>query len=138
MKTPTQSAEILKNFVAPRQLSTLLDLAAHCEEKDYFIETLDEMATRIDEMPHTYQQDGKGDQAIAYLHYFRGSGDWYITEKDMGDGSGDLTQYQAFGLADLGYGPEFGYIGIEELKQCNVEIDLHFTPKPIGEIKQSH
>jgi len=57
--------------------------------------------------------------------------DWYITEKDMGD-----EQIQAFGLADLGMGfPELGYISIEELVENGVELDLHWTPKTLAEVK---
>lgn len=44
-----------------------------------------------------YEQDGKGEEAIVTLHYFRGGMDWFITEKDM-----EPEQHQAFGLADLG------------------------------------
>jgi len=56
--------------------------------------------------------------------------DWYITERDM-----ETDQLQAFGLANLGYGGELGYISIEELKSSNVEIDLHWTPKTLREVK---
>jgi hypothetical protein len=68
-----------------------------------------------------------------YLHYFRGSCDWYIMEKDI-DSHGD-GQSQAFGLADLGYGGELGYISIQELCECGVELDLHFKPISFGELK---
>ncbi|MBL0011067.1 MAG: DUF2958 domain-containing protein [Nitrosomonas sp.] len=81
-------------------------------------------------MPKTYGQDGMGDKAIAYLHYFSGGSDWYITEKDMED-----EQLQAFGLANLGQGGELGYISIQELIDAGVEIDLYWTPKTIGQIK---
>lgn len=91
---------------------------------------LHEVQRIIDTMPRTYGQDGKGDQAIAYLHYFRGSGDWYITELDL-----EPEQHQAFGLVDLGFGPELGYISIIELVECNVELDLYWTPKTLAEIK---
>jgi hypothetical protein len=64
--------------------------------------------------------------------------DWYITERDIGDGDDD-TQHQAFGLADLGVGePELGYISIAELIDNNVELDLHFDPTPISQLKSSH
>ena len=80
-------------------------------------------------MPRGYEQDGKGDSAIAYLHYFTGSCDWYITERDTTD-----EQHQAFGLADLGYGPELGYISVQELIENGAELDLYFEPKPLKEI----
>ena len=83
-------------------------------------------------MPETYGQDGMGDKAIAHLHYFKGSMDWYITEKDM-----EGEQLQAFGMVDMGYGPELGYISIAELVQNGIELDLHFTPMTLGEIKNN-
>lgn len=64
-------------------------------------------------MPKTYEQDGKGDQATAHLHYFLNGSDWYITEKDMDGGI-----QQAYGYAILNGDDEcaeVGYISIEEL-----------------------
>ena len=43
-------------------------------------------------------------------------------------------QVQAFGVADLGMGPEAGYISIPELLENGAELDLYFTPKRIGEL----
>ncbi len=102
-------------------------------EKAFFIESVDRIYSTIEVMPKTYEQDGKGDQAIAYLHYFTSNGDFYITEKDIDDG---VTQ--AFGLASIGDSyPELGYISITELVKNGAEIDLHFEPKTLSEIKAS-
>jgi hypothetical protein len=102
------------------------------EEWQFFFDKMKELAGVIATMPKTYDQDGKGDDAVAYLHYFRGAGDWYITEKDM-EGIGTM---QAFGLADLyGDGGELGYISIYELEEAGVELDFHFNPKTIGQIR---
>jgi hypothetical protein len=102
------------------------------EEWQFFADKMKELAGVIATMPKTYDQDGKGDEAVAHLHYFRGAGDWYITEKDM-EGTG--TE-QAFGLADLyGDGGELGYISIIELAEAGVELDFHFKPKTIGQIR---
>lgn len=101
------------------------------EEWQFFADKMKELAGVIATMPKTYDQDGKYDEAVAYLHYFRGAGDWYITEKDMSDQGTE----QAFGLADLGYGGELGYISIVELAEAGVELDFHFKPKTIGQIK---
>ncbi len=85
-------------------------------------------------MPEVYGQDGMGDEAIAYLHYFYGSSDWYITEKDTSD-----EQHQAFGYVILNgdtQNAELGYISIEEMKSLNKpELDLYYTPQTLGEIK---
>ena len=105
------------------------------EEGSSFGANLVEYGDRVWAMPKTYAQDGMGDQAVAHLHYFKGSGDWYITEVDSTrDGEG---QIQAFGLADLGYGTELGYISIAELIGNGVELDLHFTPQTLAELKDT-
>ena len=101
----------------------------------FFFNKTCELADLIKNMPVTYGQDGKGDQAIAYLHYFRGNQDWYITERDMGSEE-DKTQSQAFGLADLGYGGELGYISIVELVESGIEMDMYFSPKTLAEVRR--
>ena len=87
-------------------------------------------------MPQTYEQDGKGDRAIVYLHYFYGGMDWYITEKDANqDGEG---QRQAFGLVNLGYGAELGYINLAELcAQPRIELDLYWAPRPLADVRSN-
>lgn len=86
-------------------------------------------------MPVTYQQDGKGDAAIAYLHYFFGGSDWFITEKDkLGDG-----RAQAYGFAVLNGdtdNAEYGYISIAELVENEVELDLYWQTQPMSEVKK--
>ena len=119
----------IRKFVGPSQLAVMVE-AANGEEREFFIDTMLELAERINSMSKTYEQDGSGDDAIVYLHYFLGGMDWYITEKDKED-----EQLQAFGFADLGYGGELGYISIVELLENNIELDLHWTPKPLKECK---
>jgi len=101
------------------------------EEKQFFRDKMVELADRIANMPKTYEQDGKGDDAIVSLHYFTSGGDWYITEKDM-----EAEQHQAFGLADpFQDGGELGYISIIELAENGAELDFYFTPKTLGEVR---
>lgn len=95
-----------------------------------------EIAARIREtlrtMPRTYEN--RGDDAIAYLHYFSAQADFYITELDKGDDDTKAPeQHQAFGSANLGFGAELGYISLIELAENNVELDFYFTPKPLRE-----
>lgn len=136
MSTKLEAAaaiQFLKSFVNKSQLWVLAD-NTRGEEGQFFIDKLCEMADRISAMPETYGQDGRGDQAIAYLHYFVGGCDWYITERDVdSDGEG---QVQAFGQADLGYELELGYISITELLENNVEIDLYFAPATLAEVNR--
>ena len=127
-----QAMTFLADFIGRSQLSAMKSAMAG-EEAQYFFDKVVDLQKLIQGMPHTYQTDGQGNNAIAYLHYFKGSGDWYITEKDMGDGS-DNEQIQAFGLADLGHGGETGYISIKELIGLNVELDLYWTPKTLSAI----
>ena len=120
----TQAITILKPFIAGSQLNAL-GKACYGEEKQFFYNKLVEMADLITSMPETYGQDGVKDP-VAYLHYFLGGSDFYITEKDNNfDGAG---QVQAFGLANIGYGGELGYISISELIANNIELDLYFKP----------
>jgi len=118
----------------PKTQCRVIDEYLKGEESDFFFKKMDELQSIISTMPVTYQQDELGDQAIVYLHYFYNGCDWYITEKDMED---DGT-IQASGMADLGYGPEYGYVSIQELVQSNfnIELDLHWQPKTCAEIKQ--
>ena len=75
-----------------------------------------------------YEQEGKGEAAIVCLYYFIGNCNWYIIEKDS-----EEEQLQVFGIADLGYGPEYGYISIEELLENGVELDFHYEPRTVAE-----
>jgi len=127
------SITTLRQFAPASEISAILS-ATRGEEGAYFRAKVDAIAQVIDTMPCTYGQDGLGDDAIAYLHYFKGSAAWYITERDIG-APGDMEQRQAFGMVDLGYGPELGYISIVELIQNGVELDLYFTPTTLASLK---
>ena len=128
----TQAIKTLQQFIGKSQMSAIRS-GCYSEEKQFFFDKLVEMADLVSNMPETYEQDGKGDQAVVYLHYFMGNMDFYITEKDC-DPEGE-GQIQAFGLADIGYGGELGYISIQELIMNNIELDMYWTPKTLAEIK---
>ncbi len=132
IEATTEAVKSLHGFMPPAQLD-LMGTLCRGEEGDFFRAKFVEYAERVANMPKTYEQDGKGDEAVAHLHYFSGGCDWYITEKDM-----EPEQAQAFGWADLGHGGELGYISLVELCQCRgVELDLHFTPTKLAAIKQA-
>ena len=131
MKAAIEHVKVLKGIMSPAQLNAMGN-GCRSEEKDFFFDKLEEMANTFNTMPKTYEQDGKGDQAVAYLHYFIGSYDFYITEKDM-----ETEQHQAFGLVINQYGAELGYISLIEITEAGAELDLHFKPTTIGEIKAS-
>jgi hypothetical protein len=119
--------EELRQFIGKSQLAALRELFRG-EERQYFIDKVCELRDLVAGMPKIYEQEGKGDSAIIHLHYFIGNCNWYITEKDS-----EKEQQQAFGLADLGYGPEYGYISIEELLENGVELDFYYRPRTIAE-----
>jgi hypothetical protein len=74
------------------------------------------------------------DDAVAVLHYFTASADWYVTEADFETG-------EAFGWAELlpGCG-EWGYMSLPEMEAVYihpftiVERDLYWDPKPMREV----
>lgn len=123
----------MKKFMGYSQRAALGEMSYSHDraERQALYQKLEEQAETIETMPETYQTDGQGDEAIASLHYFIGGMDWYIIEKDMLP-----QQLQAFGLANLGYGGELGYINIEEIVKHGAELDLYWTPKTIKEIKK--
>ncbi len=131
MTQTTEAVKTLQQFIGKSQMQAMAD---NCrgEEREYFKAKFVEMATIVANMPKTYEQDGKGDNAIVYLHYFTAGADWFIYEKDI-----EAEQHQAFGLADIyGDGGELGYISIVELLEAGAELDLHFTPITLYELKK--
>lgn len=122
----------IRSFLSGGQFKVLSQNIKKSEESGFFIDKVLEIQNTINTMPKTYEQDGKGDNAIVYLHYFGGSSDFYITEKDM---QGNGTR-QAFGLADVfGDGGEIGYININEIVSSGMELDLYWKPKTLAEVK---
>jgi len=88
----------------------------------------------IANMPKSYETENtETSKKVVYLHYFYGSSDWYIVEKDMED-----EQLQAFGYSILNgdtQNAEWGYINIEELKSTNkVKLDFYFEPIEFGKL----
>ena len=124
--------DILKMLTPPAQYEAII-AGMMGEEGDAFIEIIDRIYATWEQMPKTYETADQGRETIAHLHFFVGACDWWIVEKDAD--TDHAGQVQAFGIADLGMGyRELGYISIPELLANGAELDLHFQPKPIGEI----
>ena len=123
-----EKIEYLKNFISKQQINSL-EYLLKSEESAYAKEKIDYFFDLIQKMPKSYETDGQGDKAIAYLHYFKSGIDFYITEKDMED-----EQLQAFGLVNMNGELELGYISIKEILELNFELDLNFVPKKLKEI----
>lgn len=128
----SSNQKALNNFISRSQLVCIL-AGVKGEEKAWFQAKVIDLLNQFSTMPKVYEQDGLGKKAIAHLHYFSASGDWYITERDT-----SADQHQAFGLVQLaGYDAEMGYISIAELIRTNrVELDLHWTPKTLAECEK--
>lgn len=122
------SSHFLDNLIGRRQLA-VITANCHGEEREWFRAKLVEIANTFATMHKVYDQDGKGQDAIVHLHYFTASGDWWITERDRNES----VQHQAFGAADLGGGPELGYISIAEIIAHGAELDLHWQPCTLRE-----
>jgi hypothetical protein len=117
--------------------------AIHCclrgEEADYFRAKLRHLQEVVDNMPVTYETQEAGASAFARLHYFRGGCDAWIAELDAGapDDAPEDYQSQAWGMVDLGYGPEIGYVSIPELLAAGMELDLYWKPQTLAEIRRA-
>ena len=122
---------ILKTLIGPAQRSALW-AALEGEKRDHFADIVTRLAATWQAMPTTYATESHGRAAVAHLHYGLGNADWWIVEKDTDpDKAG---QIQAFGIADLGMGPELGYISISELLDIGAELDYYFAPITVAEI----
>ena len=132
MNKPTQvTIETFKKLTSPSQFKCVLELMRG-EEGQFFADTINRVADIWANTPKTYETDGQDKTRLARLHYYTCSADWWIIEKDSDpDNAG---QIQAFGIADLGMGPELGYISIHELLENGAELDLYFKPRTIGDI----
>lgn len=130
-KSILRTIEAVRPFIPRLQLMTMAD-GLRTEERAFFREKFRELESTIAAIPVTYEQSELGDAALVHLHYFAGGADWWITEKDVEGG----TQ-QAFGLVDLGHGPELGYISIDELVTLrSMNIDLHWKPCTLAALKE--
>ncbi|MDH0364872.1 DUF2958 domain-containing protein [Comamonas aquatica] len=133
MAAATAAIKTVRPFMSKQQMAVMAEGLRDIEGSS-FMESFVKMAGVIEAMPKTYEQDGKGGQAVAHLHYFMGGCDWFIFEKDV-EGGVD----QAYGYAILNgdlHNAELGYISIAELVAAGVELDLHFTPKTFEEIQR--
>ncbi|UTV80115.1 zincin-like metallopeptidase domain-containing protein [Acidithiobacillus sp. YTS05] len=128
-------------FLGAKQGEVTEYLLRNSEEREFYSDKMRELRDIIRAMPETYQTDGLPDeQRPVSLRYFGpGNQQWFIIEKDSGDPeNADFRQTQAYGLADLGMGfPEMGYINIEEITRTGAEIDYHFEPTTLLEVKRS-
>ncbi|WP_424196736.1 hypothetical protein ACMYR3_16875 (plasmid) [Ampullimonas aquatilis] len=122
----------LRPFIGFGQLSAL-DALCRGVEGIFYLERLINIATLIENMPVTFEQ--RHDETdVAYLHYFSANSDWYILEKDI---DGGVSQAYGYAIIDGDTRfAEFGYISISDLVSRCVELDLHFTPISLINLKK--
>lgn len=121
--------------IIPTEQAKTIRAMMRGEEGAFFRAKIAELQQTLNTMPTSYQTDGQGDAAVVHLHYFTGSAEWYITERDRED-----EQHQAFGLAVLsGKDMELGYISLVELCRTSAitsaNLDLHWQPRTLREIR---
>ena len=123
---------MLEKFINKGQLRFLESLISSSEESEHFKSVKTDLIRLIKSMPKTGDQSEASDP-ICYLHYFHPNGDWWIIEKDM-----EAEQLQAFCFACLnGWKDcaELGYVSIEDILANNAELDFHFEPRPLSQVK---
>src|SRR6185503_8939316 len=102
-------------------------------------------------LPPLYSNEEIGLKALAQVKYFTPDGDWtwyasegsYVDENGYYDTDKEKVDYLFFGLVS-GLEIELGYFSLSELTQVRgalglpVERDLHYRPKPLGELQAQH
>jgi hypothetical protein len=118
----------LSQFTSRHQFAQLFN--AYVRDDYEALEKIAAILVTINTMPVTMEQEHLEGEAIVYLHYEWGNGNWYITEKDING-----TSSRAFGYADFGDdSAELGYISIKEITQIGAELDLAWKPKTLNEV----
>jgi hypothetical protein len=129
-----ESIGIVRPFMSELQWSVLKNYCTDHEEGEHFRRVVCALAKRIEETPITFEQDGRSDTAVAYLHYFKGASDWYVIERPA---LGSI--HQAFGYTVVNGEFEKGelaYFNISELIAQRVELDLHFSSMTLDSVKR--
>ena len=117
----------INQFMGKNQASCIASMLKG-EEKKHFSELLGRWSAIVATMPATYETV---EDPIAYLNYFAGGFDCWISEKDI-----EEDQVQAFGLVKFSWGhAEMGCVSIPEILQSGAELDLYFEQETIDEIK---
>ena len=118
----------LAKIVPRQQFQVMLESK---EEYPYMIENIKEAYENI---PPIYGQDGKGKNAVVWMHYFVGGSDWYITELDK-------KENIAFGYVIMNGNlrdSSLGRISINELITIDlVNLDLYWSVQTLNQVFQS-
>ena len=144
-------AQPIARFMGWPQWASLQSLMSGSEESEFFQGVAADLAQRIEAMPVIGGQEDSDAAQTVYLHYFLGASDVWVLEKDVGgqidiaqfghlekDVGGGVEQVFAFALLNADYQmAELGYVDLSELLLLGFELDFHFSPKPLAEVRES-
>lgn len=121
---------LISPFLSPFQRQRIAYQFGTDEKGEYAKARVLSLRQTIDAMPKANEQDAKGMEAIANLHYSRGPSNYYITAKDIQGTGAD----QAFGLVThSGGNSELRHINIRELaKYHGAELNIDWAPKTLS------
>ena len=128
-------AQPIARFMGWPQWASLQSLMSGSEESEFFQRVAADLAQRIEAMPVIGGKEDSDAAQTVYLHYFLGASDVWVLEKDVGGG---VEQVFAFALLNADYQmAELGYVDLSELLLLGFELDFHFSPKPLAEVRES-
>jgi hypothetical protein len=121
--------ETRNKLVPSQQIGFLMEMDDPIESRDM----LSNVVKAYKHIPSLYKQDGKGYNAVAYLHYFVGGADWWVTGYDRSTG-------KMFGLSSLNNEWNLGYFNVSFFKNNDLspfqkpELDFYFKYQTLNEI----
>ena len=136
-KSAEQAFSHLRPYLFAGQLAALEQLSKG-EEGEYFLRLVVDLAARVRSIPALDQGPEVTNDSAVMLHYFFQGSDWYIFELQH---IAEEDVVLGFGWAILGGDyqmAELGCIGVSELLACGVELDLHFAPRTLGQVRLEH
>ena len=128
-------AQVLANYMGRSQWVVLQSLMDGSEESGFFKEIAAHLRRSVEAMPTAGGQLLGEEAPMVYLHYFLGASDVWVLEKAEGGG---VEQVFAFSLLNGDHQmAELGYVDLSELLLVGFELDFHFEPKPLSEVRES-
>lgn len=120
----------LTRYMPPAELAAL-DCALRNGEASVVGPLLSDLAKTIKDMRHSFPHATQGDAASVHLHYFKSDSHWYVTELDSDDAA---FGFVVFNGTFQNAAPQ--HINITELVFRGAELDLRWTKRTLGELKQ--
>ena len=128
-------AQVLATYMGHPQWVVLQSLMDGSEESGFFKEIAAHLRRSGEAMPAAGGQRLDEEAPMVYLHYFLGASDVWVLEKAEGGG---VEQVFAFSLLNGDHQmAELGYVDLSELLLVGFELDFHFEPKPLSEVRES-